>query len=537
MEKFKRDGIYTISDTEKRIESIYAELLHENRNRILGSLTEAVENNVRGIPDYKVEEWIEYFLIENLQYYGIQKNKELETKLENEFNQLCIELTNGIGEQSTLLDEFKRNLNTSINQIDISEFDEIINEFIENFTRRIECFFDAFRQIDSYRIESMLDDLRRELKHNAKIVLERLLDEYKDELHAEFNKLYNIINENIEKINPINKEEILKDYKEIMSISGYTIEEHNDLFFARDIKNDKLYEIIIDKDNIRLKGINIGFRIEGKDEYKQQFYVNEKDNRVCVMQKESFTMCNTKSRHAMTIFKVGDGYGFMYNYEVTTNPIIHAIIIDYIKKDYPEYYDKLMQDKNFRLISEEVSKKVSEAEEIFFSKDSQRVEINPQKREIFNKKFKIFGYEIIQKGTDLYAKDLLTDEEHLIKYDGSKFVFSDIPREKLNFITNLNYISDERITTGLSSFKKGNINLTFVNDSTINVSMDKTTYFIKLNKQGIACRKMDENNKTLNVSVDEIILLFQDALPYLSNYLYDYKEQVQGREQNPNTKK
>ena len=67
--------------------------------------------------------------------------------------------------------------------------------------------------------------------------------------------------------------------------------------------------------------------------------------------------------------------------------------------------------------------------------------------------------------------------------------------------------------------------------------MDKTTYFIKLNKQGIACRKMDANNKTLNVSVDEIILLFQDALPYLSNYLYDYKEQVQGREQNPNTKK
>ena len=141
MDKFRRDGINTIVDTEKRIESIYAELLHENRNRILGSLTEAVENNVRGIPDYKVEEWIEYFLIENLQYYGIQKNKELETKLENEFNQLCIELTNGIGEQSTLLDEFKRNLNTSINQIDISEFDEIINEFIKNFTTRLECFF------------------------------------------------------------------------------------------------------------------------------------------------------------------------------------------------------------------------------------------------------------------------------------------------------------------------------------------------------------------------------------------------------------
>lgn len=58
MDEFRRDGINTIVDTEKRIESIYAELLHENRNRILGSLTEAVENNVRGIPDYKVEEWI-----------------------------------------------------------------------------------------------------------------------------------------------------------------------------------------------------------------------------------------------------------------------------------------------------------------------------------------------------------------------------------------------------------------------------------------------------------------------------------------------
>lgn len=520
IQNFKKEGIRIQNNTAEEISEEYRNLLFEYQKKYFNQIISIVQQQIRGIPEYRMEEWIIDYLISDIKSEGNKEIRRMHAKLESEFETM----TRNIQQNKSLSmsqEQYSESLNSIVRRSDHDWLFDISSEFIKQFKRKIENYYDVFHGISEYNFQRALDNMEIELKVILRKVNQQFIEEYQQILKKTINNNIQKINKNLENIS-IEEEKISEEYinslNKILGYNDYELINENGKLYAKSNETGNVVELIYDSFNqvIKAKDGSVGIQI--KDD--KMISIDKTSNTTMIVEPLSLELSNLKRQFKINVKHGLIGYDFCYGDKKVTDLGEIAAIIDSIKSKTPKYYEELLSNKEFQELITKLEQYEKEHEEIYVDKTDNKVKVNPKTKEFVSLKLKLFGYELLEKEDGLYVIDLKTQEEHKIKAFRTGFGFEDKKAMELNFSTNLTVRTPNTIIPNNIEFHQENNSL-FINENLtkFNIFIGNNSYKVEITEKGLSCTARDKNGEIIFMSNKEILSTIAEVFPYVVEYI------------------
>lgn len=520
IEEFRRKGRIIQERTTEEITEEYRILITEYRKKYFYQIIETIQSYLRGIPEYRIEEWIEEYLISEMKSEGYRQFNKMHDSLETEFDSMYRSFSSNRNIPRNI-ELYEESLNAIVRRTTPEWLEDLSKEFIQQITRKIEYYNMSFLGIDDRTLYRNIENISFELKGTLRRINNQFQEEYAQIIKSEINKNTREIENNMHSIK-INNQEIPQEYisniQRILNYQGYRLIKHNDKTYIQDKTTQEMFEVTYDSNYnvIKTTNGNLGIKIQGDSTTIVDINKNNMISRDMI----NFEMSNSKRQFRIKITQGFVGYEFEYGNKKITDLAQISAIIDSVKTKVPSYYEELLKDKDFQELSSKLDQYEKDHQEIYVDKTDNRVKVNPQTKETVAFKLRLFGYDLQEKEDGLYAIDLKTQEEHKIKAFSNSFGFEDKKAYELNFNTDLTIRTPDVIIPNHIEFHQGQNNL-FVdrNLTRFNVFIGNTAYKIEITDKGIRATARDIDNQLLFMSDTEILNAIKVVFPYVEEYI------------------
>lgn len=360
MEDLELEGRRIQKHTAYEIEDEYENLLMEYRRKYMYRITDIIQQQIRGIPDYRIEEWVEEYLISEIRSSGRRQNNRIVSDLEDNFETLINNSTQNLDMHYS---RYTENLNEIIRSSRKNSLEDISLDFINIASRRIEQYYDCFYGLVDRNFERALENIKYELRPIIKRLNEQFQEEYQTMIRVTLknnqNKMDNWIIEAKEKDEPIPEEYIAQAAKMLEYNDFELLREENKLY-ARDKKTKKVHELKYDK---QYKQFNTESSIGMQIIDGSMVSVNIDEDLLLVDNQISLEISDVPRMDIIKVSQGLDGYDFYFNNQKITDKEEIVKLIQAIQKKCPGYYNKQLQDPEFaQLIPEQLQEIVDEKE-------------------------------------------------------------------------------------------------------------------------------------------------------------------------------
>jgi len=520
MEEFRRQGQIVQEKTIEQITEEYRYLLMEYRKKYFYQIIDAIQSHLRGIPEHRLEEWIEDYLISDMKSTGFHQINKMQSSLETEFDSMYRSINPNTNINLTI-ELYSESLNQIARRSNLEWLEDISKEFIKQITRKIEYYNISFLGIDDRALEKIMENIEYELRGTLRKINNQFQDEYQDILRKAMKNNSEEINNKIQTISTKNNE-IPKEYisrlERILGYNGYKLIQDNEKLYVQDKETKNTIELIYDSRYNVVKTADDSLGIHIKD--NQLGIVDQNKNTIIVTKPLEYEMSNIQGQFRIKVTQGFIGYDFYYGGKLVTDLGEISAIIDSIKSKAPGYYEELLKDKDFQEILTKLAAYEKEHEEIYVDKTDNKVKVNPKNKELVSLKLKLFGYQLVEKEDGLYAIDLKTNEEHKIKEFSNSFGFENKKAHELNFNTNLTVRTPNNIITNNIELHQGNNDLFINSDLTrFNVFIGNNSYKVEITEKGLNCVARDKDGKMIFMGEKEILNAIKEVFPYVEEYI------------------
>ena len=367
MEDFIKKGNDIQTITTEKLTIQYENMIKEHQKYLYKEITSTIEHRIRGISKTDIESLIDRYLLIDLKYRGRETIDKLCEGLINDINQVIKNSKNR--DKNELLKRYFEYINPTIRRNQMDWVYEITNQFSKQIIDKIKRQAIPFEEISDENLKRTINILDKELEHVMKNYQEKFNEEYQLHLKTFIEDNKKQITELITKIDLDNKKtENLQMYSAIMELSNYDLIEENGKLYVQDKSNNSKIELTIKTDEkiSTLISQDEKIRYSLDVENKRIGYYNHETKVAILVHNGLITLIPPKKEHnakqiAISFKKektkkdgtVENNYYFYYNLKLINDTGLLKSVIKQIEKYAPGIYNKLIADKDFtRLINE-----------------------------------------------------------------------------------------------------------------------------------------------------------------------------------------
>ena len=509
LNKIQNKTLYNIEDE-------YKYLINQYRKKVMSRLENCVEETFLGIPDYKIEEWLEEFFIEEFKTIEKRSFEKLED-LMNEYKNIISRGMEEGREFERLIYEYSEEIKDNLKKHNLDNIEGLIGIFSRQFGNKLTYYLELFKGISGCNIDSKIDDLKYSIKNRMNFIMNEYYEEYNFMIFNQLNKHITEIKETFHEIKKEESipEEILNEFLEKMIYNDYKLIVSNNKMYIRDLKTLELLELNYKKENdhrfeLATKEKDISFNLINGD----YIYFNKNKKNIISINDSSFESSNLGMKYNIKITKTPKGYEFKYQEKLIEDITQIEVIISKIREICPKYYVELMQNAEIVQIINESEKIKEENKEILIDTFDDKMKLNPKRKELLKLKLKLLGYDVIEKNDNIYLIDINNKKEYKLEEGKKGFIVRDLG---LELDLNLNVALPNQIVTNLTIVTKGKNKLIIKDLRTFVMNLDNEQYSISITEDNIDCIS---NNL---LSKEEIFNKIREFYPFLIEYI-EHKE-------------
>lgn len=361
MEDFKSEGIRIQNQTIEQISEEYRDLLISYQRKKFNQINEIVTYEIRGVPETRIEEWIDDYLIGDIKSFGNRNIDRLSMSIDDNFQALLRNIKfNQETEKS--FKQYLEDLKNIVKKENLTDLNGISDIFRKKFLRKIENYYEAFYGISDRNFNRTKENIDKNLKIYLRKLNQQFIEEYQEIVKKSIIKNAKKTKENIDELQQQDKLQQQEKLSEEQIVRISKIVEYNNYELIRE--NDKLYiynpetkeptELLYDKQNeiFYTKDRKIGIKITDK----YIFSIDIKKNTTILDDGISLEIASIDRKNIVKISQGIVGYDFYINNKqvLTTQEILS--VIEIIKQTSPVYYNKLLKSQEFIEIIESMKK-------------------------------------------------------------------------------------------------------------------------------------------------------------------------------------
>ena len=368
MEKFIQKGIDIQKITTEKLNNQYEIMLEEHKKYLYKNITSIIQKHIKGISPTEIESLIDRYFLIDLKYRGRET-------IDNLCEDLIIDITQVIKnsknkDKKENLRRYFEYINPTIRRNQIDWLYEITNQFMKQITQKISIHSSPFQGISDNNLKRNIDKLNQELEHFFKSYQDKLNEEYQPLIKEFIENNKTQITQLITEIVLSNKKtESLQMYSAIIELSNYDLVQEDNKYYAKDKSTDELTELTF-KDGMLMSVDNqIRYRVDSEN--KRVGHYNGKTKTSILIHNGLITIMPPKkenqSKEDTISFKkektkkgttVENDYYFYYNLKLIKDFDKLKIAFEQLEKYAPGIYSKLVSDKDFTRLLNEINKKV-----------------------------------------------------------------------------------------------------------------------------------------------------------------------------------
>lgn len=509
LNKIQNKTLYNIEDE-------YKDLINQYRKKVISRLESCVEETFLGIPDYKIEEWLEEFFIEEFKTIEKRSFEKLED-LMNEYKNIISRGMEEGREFERLIYEYSEEIKDNLKKHNLDNIEGLIGIFSRQFGNKLTYYLELFKGISGCNIDSKIDDLKYSIKNRMNFIMNEYYEEYNFMIFNQLNKHITEIKETFHEIKKEESipEEILNEFSEKMLYNDYKLIVSNNKIYIRDQKTLELIELNFKKESdnkyeLYTKEKDIIFYLNN-GEYS---CINKNKNNILSVNNQSYESATTDMQYNINIIKTSNGYEFKYQGKIIKDVLKIEVILSKIREICPKYYVELMENTEIVQIINESEKIKEENKEILFDAFDNKMKLNPKMKELLELKLKLLGYDVIEKNDSIYLIDINTKKEYKLEEGKKGFIVKDIG---LKLDLNLNVALPNSIITNLTIVSKGEDRLYVQDLQNFNLKIGNDRYMICITEEQVKCES--DTFLTKKEDFEEIRKVF----PFLIEYI-EHKE-------------
>lgn len=369
MEKFIQKGIDIQKITTEKLNNQYENMLEEQKKYLYKNITSIIQKHIRGISPTEIESLIDRYFLIDLKYHGRETINNLCEALTNDITQVIKNFKNKDKKEN--LKRYFEYMNPTIRKNQMDWLYEITNQFTKQITQKISIHSSPFQGILDNNLKRNIDNLNQELEQFFKSYQDKFNEEYKPLLKefTENNKtqITNLITE----IDLSNKKiESLQMYSTIIELSNYDLLQEDNKYYAKDKSTGELAELTFKDGMLISKDNQIRYRVDNQN--KRVGHYNGKTKTSILVHNGLITLMPPKKENESTqnvisfkkeITKKGNtvenNYFFYYNLKLINEPEKLKSVIEKIEKYAPGIHEKLILDKDFIRLQNEMNTKLN----------------------------------------------------------------------------------------------------------------------------------------------------------------------------------
>jgi len=371
MEDFIKKGNDIQTITTENLTIQYENMIKEHQKYLYKEITSTIEHHIRGISATEIESLIDRYFLIDLKFRGRETIDNLCEDLKNDINQVIKNSKNK--EQNELLRRYFEYINPTIRRNQMDWVYEITNQFSKQIIEKIKRQSTPFEGISEENLKRTINAIDKELEHVMKNYQEKFNEEYESHLKIFIEDNKRQIAELITEIDLLNKKtDNLQMYSAIIELSNHNLIQENGKLYVQNKYNDSKKELIIKNDEknkistLISKDEKIRYSLDVKNK-RIGYYNNETKVAILVHnglitlippKKEQTIKQNVISFKKDKIKKDGkieNDYFFYYNLKLIKDTELLKSVIEQIEKYTPGIYDKLIADKDFTHLLNEIN--------------------------------------------------------------------------------------------------------------------------------------------------------------------------------------
>lgn len=349
MEKFIQKGIDIQKITTEKLNNQYEIMLEEHKKYLYKNITSIIQKHIKGISPTEIESLIDRYFLIDLKYRGRET-------IDNLCEDLIIDITQVIKnsknkDKKENLRRYFEYINPTIRRNQIDWLYEITNQFMKQITQKISIHSSPFQGISDNNLKRNIDNLNQELEHFFKSYQDKLNEEYQPLIKEFIENNKTQITQLITEIELSNKKtESLQMYSAIIELSNYDLIQQDNKYYAKDKSTGELTELTF-KDGMLMSVDNqIRYRVDSEN--KRVGHYNGKTKIIISIYKEliMLTLLKTEKNlkeNTIQFKKDKNNYFFYYNSKLIKTPEKLKLALEQIEKNAPSIYSKLIADKDF----------------------------------------------------------------------------------------------------------------------------------------------------------------------------------------------
>lgn len=374
MEKYIQKGIDIQKITTEKLNNQYEIMLEEHKKYLYKNITSIIQKYIRGISPTEIESLIDRYFLIDLKYRGRET-------IDNLCEDLIVDITQVIKnsknkDKKENLRRYFEYINPTIRKNQIDWLYEITNQFMKQITQKISIYSSPFQRISDNNLKRNIDNLNQELEHFFKSYQDKLNEEYqpliKEFIENNKTQITNLITE----IDLSNKKtESLQMYSAIIELSNYDLIQEDNKYYAKDKTTGELLELTFKDGMLISKDNQIRYRVDSEN--KRVGHYNGKTKTSILVHNGLITVMPPKkeneSKQNVISFKkertkkgtaVENNYYFYYNLKLIHEPEKLKIAFEQIEKYAPGIHNKLISDKDFTHLLNEINVSVEKTQNI-----------------------------------------------------------------------------------------------------------------------------------------------------------------------------
>ena len=374
MEKYIQKGIDIQKITTEKLNNQYEIMLEEHKKYLYKNITSIIQKYIRGISPTEIESLIDRYFLIDLKYRGRET-------IDNLCEDLIVDITQVIKnsknkDKKENLRRYFEYINPTIRKNQMDWLYEITNQFMKQITQKISIYSSPFQRISDNNLKRNIDNLNQELEHFFKSYQDKLNEEYqpliKEFIENNKTQITNLITE----IDLSNKKtESLQMYSAIIELSNYDLIQEDNKYYAKDKTTGELLELTFKDGMLISKDNQIRYRVDSEN--KRVGHYNGKTKTSILVHNGLITVMPPKkeneSKQNVISFKkertkkgtaVENNYYFYYNLKLIHEPEKLKIAFEQIEKYAPGIHNKLISDKDFTHLLNEINASVEKTQNI-----------------------------------------------------------------------------------------------------------------------------------------------------------------------------
>ena len=357
MENLELKGKQIQNHTAYEIEDEYQSLLIEYRRKYMHRIIDIIQEQIRGIPEHRIEEWIEEYLIGELKMTGARQNNQIASSLYTNFETM---IRNSNQSLDMRYSKYIENLNEIGRKSHNDSIEDITQDFINIVIRRIEQYYDCFYGISDRNFENALENIKYELRPNIRRVSEEFQEEYQSMIKVALknnqNKMEGWVLESKEKNTSI-PEECLEQAERMLEYHDFELLRKENGLYIRNKDNNQVYEFTYNPE-FKLFNSQSGLGIQIIN--GSMVGLNIDKDLVLVDNQTSLEISDMDRLAIIKVCPSQRGYDFyLDNKKIVDQEKINKII-QFIKIKCPGYYNKLLKDPDFAQLIQTQTNEISE---------------------------------------------------------------------------------------------------------------------------------------------------------------------------------